>query len=129
VHKVDVDPSGKGLVLLVSNKSRGGHFKDTQRHNIERAKVMAISITKYLKNLNLGFQQLAMDNFVCHPLVKDVLLPYLENIIDLKQRYEIVGNLKETIIFHFVNARQFILVMAKDIVCVCCCIITTHEKY
>jgi hypothetical protein len=31
--KTNVGPSGKGLVLLARNKSRGGYFKDAQRYN------------------------------------------------------------------------------------------------
>lgn len=49
--------------------------------------------------------------------MKDFLPPYLENIANLKQKYEIVGNLKEAITFHFVGPHQYNLVMAKDIVC------------
>jgi hypothetical protein len=50
VHKADVGPYGKGLVLLASNNSRGGYFKDTQRHSIECARAMAIFIAKHLKD-------------------------------------------------------------------------------
>jgi hypothetical protein len=116
-HKTNVGPYGKGLVLLASNKSKGEYLKDTQRHSIECARVMAISITEYLKDQNLGFQQLAMDKFLCHPLVKDFLPPYLENIANLKRRYDIVGNLKEAIAFHFIGAHQSNLIISKDIVC------------
>jgi len=45
-----------------------------------------------------------MDKFLCHPLVKDFVPPYLENITNLKQNYEIVGNLKETVTFHLIGA-------------------------
>ncbi len=64
---------------------------------------MAVFVAKYLKDQNLRFQQLVMDKFLCHPLVKDFVPPYLENILNLKQNYEIVGNLKEAVTFHLIG--------------------------
>jgi hypothetical protein len=64
---------------------------------------MAIFVAKYLKDQNLRFQQLVMDKFLCHPLVKDFVPPYLENISNLKQNYEIVSNLKEAVTFHLIG--------------------------
>jgi hypothetical protein len=46
-----------------------------------------------------------MEIFLCDPLVKDFLSPYLETIADLKRRHEIVGNFKKVVTFHFVGAR------------------------
>jgi hypothetical protein len=94
-----VVPSRKGRILLASNKSRGGYFKDAQRHSTKCVRAMVVSVAKYLKDQNLRFQQLVMDKFLYHPLVKDFLPPYLENIADLKRSYEIVGNFKKKLLF------------------------------
>lgn len=59
---------------------------------------------KILERSKFRFQLFVMDKFLCHPLVKDFVPPYLENITNLKQNYEIVGNLKETVTFHLIGA-------------------------
>lgn len=55
--------------------------------------------------------------FLCHPLVKGFLLPYLEDNALLKQSQGVLGNLKDGLISHLVGLYQSKLVMAKDIMC------------
>jgi hypothetical protein len=58
-----------------------------------------------------------MEKFLCHPLVKGFLPPYLENIALLRHSQGVLGNLKNGLTSHLVGPHQFKLVMVKDIVC------------
>jgi hypothetical protein len=57
-----------------------------------------------------------MEKFLSHPLVKNGLPLYLEDIIILKCAQELVGNLKATLTTHLIGACLAKLVMAKDVI-------------
>jgi hypothetical protein len=94
----------------------GYDVRYTQKTSAEQAKSLALFMVDKVKRHILE-QQLVMEKFLCHPLVKGFLPPYLEDNAFLRQSQGVLGNLKDRLIFPLVGLCQSKLVMAKDIVC------------
>jgi hypothetical protein len=74
-------------------------------------------VVEQSKNLECGDQQIVIERFIFHPLIKNMVLNYFSNLTTVKQNQEVVSSLKLGITNHLIGERPSQFVVVKDIVC------------
>jgi hypothetical protein len=78
---------------------------------------MALFIINQLIDVLLEIQHEVIGKFLSHSLLKDMGPPYLTNPRVVKNKYDVLQNMKEGINTHLASHRKSKLIMVKDIVC------------
>jgi hypothetical protein len=66
--------------------------------------------------LECGDQQVVIEKFIFHPLIKNMVFNYLNNLTTVKQNQEVVFSLKLGITYHLIGQRPSQFVVVKNIV-------------
>jgi len=74
-------------------------------------------VVEQLKYLDCNTQKIVIENFLTHPLVKNMLPNYLVNIHCVKTNEKVISKLKTRMTNHLVGNPKSQIVVAKDIVC------------
>ncbi len=102
-------------VNVVSNSSKSQ--RQCQRDNVAYARTIIMFIIEYLVGTNLALKTIVLEKLFSHPLLKDVLPPYLQDLQKVKTNQNLIDNLRSSLISHLVGAKSSKITMAKDIVC------------
>ncbi len=105
-----------------NNNNRGGNYlkfssRKAQKFSTNVTREMVLFNINQLINVPLEIQHEAIQKFLNHSLLKDMVPPYLTDLRVVKHKYDVLQNMKEGINTHLASCRKSKLVMAKDIVC------------
>ncbi len=81
------------------------------------ARTLAMFIIEYLVGTNLAFKNIVLEKLFSHPLLKDVLPPYLQELLKVKTNKNLVENFRFGLTSHLVSAKFSKITMEKNIVC------------
>ncbi len=98
------------FVILDSYKTK------FQKVTVELSRNITMFVVEQLKNLDCNTQKIVIENFLIHPLVKNMLPNYLANIHCVKTNERVISNLKTKMIDHLVGNKKSQIVVARDIV-------------
>jgi hypothetical protein len=73
-------------------------------------------IIEYLAGTDLALKTIILGKHINHPLLKDVLPPYLQDLQKVKTNQNLIDIVKSNLISHLVGAKSSKITMAKDIV-------------
>ncbi len=76
----------QNVQTIIRNDVEGGlNPRYVRKMTTKHARNLALFIVNQLKDRTLEYQHIVMEKFINHPLMKDFLPPYLQDIAILKQ--------------------------------------------
>lgn len=91
--------------------------RQSQRFSASLSRKIALFCAEELKGVDVVIQQDVVVKFLSHPIMQDVIPPFLKNLEAVKHNHAIISNMKMGISAHLSGVRETHLVMAKDILC------------
>lgn len=102
---------------LVHARSFDPAGRQAQRFSADIALQMARFTSDQLRGVDSVVQNDAVCKFLSHPLMADIVPPFLSDLGAVIQNQEVIRNMKAGISTHLAGSRKSHLVMAKDIIC------------
>jgi lipid A disaccharide synthetase len=78
---------------------------------------IAIYTAEQLEGVDNLVQNEVICKFLGHPIVREIVLAFLQDLGVVQRKHEMIRNMKTGISMHLAGSRKSHLVMAKDIIC------------
>ena len=91
--------------------------RQAQRFSAEIALKMARFTTNQLRGIDSVVQNDVVCKFLSHPLMAEIVPPFLSDLGVVHQNQEVICNMKANISTHLARSKKSHVVMAKDIIC------------
>ena len=102
---------------LVPTRSFDTTSRQAQRYSAKIALKMARFTTDQLRGVDSVVQNDIICKFLSHPLMAEIVPPFLSDLGAVHQNHEVIRNMKAGISTHLARSKKSHLMMAKDIIC------------
>jgi hypothetical protein len=102
---------------LVVSRSFDTSGRQAQCFSAKVALKIAAFTAEHLEGVHPLVQNEVVCKFLGHPVVRDIVPTFLQDVSVVHQNHEVIRNMKTGILMHLAGSRKSHLVMAKDIIC------------